>query len=149
MTDLADLLKRVTEASGSDKALARAIQCEVGGWYRRTPSEGRTKHPTFIHPDDVRDGKPVYDSLHGTDVWPDVPDVTASLDAALVLVHRLGFSGIINTWRPFANVARDGSFSPGNMAEHVTPALALLAALLKALTQPTDPRGDVTTGKEG
>lgn len=88
-TDIAGLIERLETATGPSKSLSRDIQCRVGGWYRRTPSEGRTRHPTFIHPDDCRDGKPVYDSLHGTDIWREPPDVTASLDAAMALVERV------------------------------------------------------------
>lgn len=140
MGDLANLLERVEKAEGADKALSREIQCRVGGWYRRTPSEGRTRHPTFIHPDDCRDGKPVYDSLHGTDIWREPPDVTASLDAALALAERKlpgrasellyeAWSAVgrkhalhMRLWKP----SEDGSYTQALI-------LALLAALLRAL----------------
>ena len=57
MTDVKDLIAALEKAPGPSKHLSRDIQCKIGGWYRRTPSEGRTRHPTYIHPDDCRDGK--------------------------------------------------------------------------------------------
>ena len=133
-TDIAGLIERLETATGPSKSLSRDIQCRVGGWYRRTPSEGRTRHPTFIHPNACRDGKPVYDSLHGTDIWREPPDVTASLDAAMALVERVrpgaGWAvGKTPGGTGWARVFKAREY----YSEAPTPAIALLIALLKSL----------------
>lgn len=143
------LEKRLAEAKEPSKHLSRDIQCQIGGWYRRTPSEGGTKHPTFIHPDDVRDGAPVFCQLHGTSVYRDTPDVTASLDAAVALVDRVlpvSFPTIDRyqhsdkaehasfNWRAWIKwVTPDDHLHEAFSGTKETPALALCLACVRAL----------------
>ena len=126
-----ELEKRLAEATWPDKSISRDIQCTIGGWYRRSPSEGKTRHPTFIHPDDCRDGKPVYDQLHGTDIWREPPDVIASLDAAVSLCERLGYQWHVSGMKA-ARVCKDGKHTIVDYCP--TPALALCLALVRAVT---------------
>lgn len=134
------------------KALAREIQCRWGGWHRVTPGQGGGKHGRYIAPEDWngRDsgGRPVLDSLHGTDMVRDVPDLTASLDAAVAFVRRVcpGWTiasiseGDDKRWfaelreghlTSYRRVAISGPGYKG--AINATPAMALVAAALRAL----------------
>lgn len=91
MPDLSGLLEKVTAAKGRDKALARAIQCTLGGWHRVEPRYTRSKSGAYIAPDEwlgsTLDGAPILDSLHGTTMYKDVPDCTSSIDAAAALIQ--------------------------------------------------------------
>lgn len=93
MADLSALIERVEALTGPRREVDRAIQCGVGGWRRVTPSQLGRKHGGYISPADWigqhADGSPIMDGLHGTTIWPEVPDVTASLDAAVALVERV------------------------------------------------------------
>lgn len=136
------LADRCEAATGPQKALDREIALLVG-WCRQSPSEAKRKHPAWFHPDDCRDGKPIFDSLHGTDVWRDPSAFTASIDAAMTLVPK-GWETAIYCGGELANVQMETErlrqqpcFIPidGTAA---TPALALCAAALRALTQTGD-----------
>jgi hypothetical protein len=78
------------------------------------------------------------------DLWPDgdgAPNYSASLDAALALVERVrpGWDVVIGTsdypsGQPWARIYPQGHMHKGSGdVEAKTPALALLAALLKSL----------------
>ena len=135
------LEKRVSEATGRDMALARQIQCTIGGWHRYTPTQLRRKNPGFISPDDyigeMSDGSPVLDGLHGTDIHCDVPDCLLSLDAAVALVERVlpDNAGI----DIFIRGASTAFIYDGNRADTEyrgtgkKAALALICATLRAL----------------
>lgn len=87
MTDLNELADLCERAAGPDKALNRAIARAVG-WGYQTPSEAKRSNPAWFHPDDCRGGKPVFDSLHGTDVWREPSDYVGTLDAAKTVVPQ-------------------------------------------------------------
>lgn len=135
------LIERLVAGKGPDKHLSRDIQCQIGGWYRRTPSEGKSRHPTFIHPDDCRDGKPLYDSLHGTDIWREPTDVIASFDGALALIDRimpgvfyLAGRGRTRTEEPLHGFQlKFGTDETLAEAEHDELCRAALIALLRAM----------------
>ena len=131
---IAELADRVEAAiwPQNDRILNREVARAVG-WGYRTPSEHGRKNPAWFHPDDCRDGRPVMDSLHGTDVWREPLDYLGSLDAAMTLVPdgwSLGQWTIIG--KPdSARIWRDGC---DVLARGATPALALTAAALRART---------------
>jgi len=114
MTNLQDLLERVTAATGPDRELDAAIAL-TQGW-------------------------PVYrgDNWIGPHAEISVPAYTASLDNAVALIEsRLpGWWWAVGHYGPHgkctANVSRDGK-KHGNDVVGATPALALLAALLRTL----------------
>lgn len=89
----AALIERLEKLTGPSAHIAREVQCLTGGWHRVTPSQARNKHGAYIAPEDWLgrhgDGSPRLDSLHGTTMHRDVPDCTASLDAAVALVERV------------------------------------------------------------
>lgn len=143
---LSEILERLEKAEGPSAALARQIQCTLGGWHRVEPRHCRGKHGAYISPDEWigrdSDGAPILDSLHGTTMHRDVPDCTASLDAAVALVER-----VLPDWTAWELASRqakkhfraelsklldDGSEQYVS-ARHNTPALALCTALVKAL----------------
>jgi hypothetical protein len=142
-----DLVRRVESATGPSKALDREIALAVG-WVRLSPSEARRSNPAWYHPEDCRNGKPIIDSLHGTDVWRDPIAYTASLDAAMSLVPEGWFwmAGNRDRITPRAYVENgEPSFvgissrrNPNRLWFEVTaatPALALVAAALRARLQ--------------
>jgi len=83
---LLELAARVEAApvNRKDRTLNREVALAVG-WARLTPSESRKSYPTWYHPSDVRDGHPVFDSLHGTEVWREPLNYLGSVDDALTL----------------------------------------------------------------
>lgn len=105
MTDEPTLLSRVLAATGPDPALDGAIDGLVG---------------------------------HEGEAWP--PRYTASLDAAVALLERVrpdwhvSVQGVNATWFAEINSTRDGPLEVAR-ANGATPALALLAALLRSLGQ--------------
>ena len=115
---------------GLSREVARAV-----GWINR----GNSQKGEWFAPEDTRDGKPLLDSLHGTDVHRDPPDFTRSLDAALTLVPK-GFMWLARCGdpdgdatgnrKPYANV--HPTSTTHNQAWAATPALALCIAALKA-----------------
>ena len=79
--ELEALIKRLEEAREGSMGLSREVARAVG-WVNR----GNSRNGEWFHPDDTAEGKPVLDSLHGTDVHREPPDFTRSVDAALSLV---------------------------------------------------------------
>lgn len=137
MADLLKLAERCERAEGPEKALDREIALAIG-WVRLTPSEARRKNPAWFHPDDCRDGKPVYDSLHGTDVWRDPLAYTASLDAAMTLLDGETFFHL-SRFSPGEGPAEAHVYPNRHIGDDynafgATPALALTAASLRALS---------------
>jgi hypothetical protein len=132
---LLDLAARCEAAGKPSKALNREIALAVG-WVRQTPSEARRSNPAWFHPDDCRDGHVLMDSLHGTTMWREPLDYTASLDAAMTLVP--------DGWH-FSLHANGGDLSraavygfapkPDDWCYGATPAVALCAAALRARAQ--------------
>ncbi len=143
MSSLADLIARVEAATRPDREADRQLARMIG-WHRVEPRFTRNRKGGWIKPEDFicleSDGSPRLDSIHGTDIWPDVPCFTASLDAALglaervlpgalyelkALPHRLGHGASLWSDDPAAErmLAR---------ADAPTPALALCLAILRA-----------------
>lgn len=87
---------------GQDKSLSRDMQVTFGGWNRFTPSQVRRRHAAFIAPEDyigrMSDGSPILDSLHGTTIHSEPPDVTIDLDATLAMVERAGILIELRYW---------------------------------------------------
>lgn len=130
MTTLQDLLERVEKAEGPDREI------DVALWLHTTPGATRRgTHVKHAHSDAEWD---VDETRDATGYLVVVPAYTASLDAALALVERKlpGW-----TWRldspdsasepAFARLSGPEWRSGAGWAK--TPALALLAALLRAL----------------
>lgn len=137
MADLLAVAEACEAAPRASKALNRDIARAVG-WGYQTPSEGRRKHPSWFHPDDCRNGSPVLDSLHGTDVWREPSDYAGSVDAAMSLLPD-GMKLVLDTHHMIATVyeywpitsPEDQGFA-SYQAEAATPALAIVAAALRA-----------------
>lgn len=133
-----ETLEKLETATGTDKSLNRAIMCGLGGWHRvLTPGRTGRKRVGYISPDDwigaYSDGSPMLDSMNGTTIYNDVPDVTGCVTAAIELVkHVLPGSrwtiGSANT----ATVIPQGQHTLYS-AESTTPALAILTAVVRAI----------------
>jgi hypothetical protein len=78
------LVAKLETATEPSMALSREVARAVG-WVNR----GNSRKGEWFHPSDVRDGKPVLDSLRGTDVHRDPPHFTGSFDAALLLARDM------------------------------------------------------------
>lgn len=134
---LQDLLRRVESATGADREIGREILLALG-WQRTLVGHFHGPLYYWSPPGSARS------SLSGKD--DDLPDITTSLDAALALVERVlpGWlwevttitTGVGGIRYPTALVMSP-DHAPGEeiqtFGEARTPALALLAALLKAL----------------
>jgi hypothetical protein len=141
--------------NGGDMTLLTSEIARALGWVRVTPSEARNKTGHWVAPEDCRNGKPVYDSLHGTEVHRTPPLWLWSLDAALTLVPEgWQVAALEQNWRtglwraqliPVPSATLIAAFDRGetvgwNTADApdsgtggiVTPALALVAACLRA-----------------
>jgi len=136
------LAERCEAARLPNKALNREVARAVG-WGYQTPSEARRSNPAWFHPSDCRDGKPVIDSLHGTDVWREPLDYLGSLDAAMTLVPTTedGWGWAIRYYSELSRKAYaevwirdDADPETGDYLKSTgaTPALALCAASLRA-----------------
>jgi hypothetical protein len=135
------LAERVEALTHADKAVNRAVARAVG-WGYQTPSEAKRKNPAWFHPDDCRDGKPVIDSLHGTDMWREPLNYLGSLDAAVKLVPEGAAWEIHRTiggqfWADVSVSLGDAWWSDQGCTVAATPALALTAAALRALAAST------------
>lgn len=95
--DLLALAAKVEASAGADNVLNRAVARAVG-WGYQTPSKCGRRHPRWFHPDDCRDGEPVLDSLHGTDVWREPLQYLTSLDAAMTLVPEGHVFTVADWW---------------------------------------------------
>lgn len=149
-----ELIARLEAATEGSRELDCLIAWCVG-WKRWTPSDAKAhgtthkKHGGWIHPDDVRDGRIVWDSLHGTEIWRDPPSYTVSLDAARALVPdgydwRVGC--LVGGGRPIFNaVVTTPELAAWNWDtgcdSAAGPAMALCIAALKART-PAKPSQD-------
>lgn len=131
---LASLLARVEAATGPDRETDAAI------WLHFTP--GATRWSTRVRHAKTGHEWDVDETRDATGYLVTVPDYTASLDAALALVERTLPSWMVSLLlsrehgRHFASVRNGSIINPDKIegtGEATTPALALLAALLKAL----------------
>jgi hypothetical protein len=154
-SDLQALLSRLETATEGSRELDCLI-APIVGWYRITPSEakrtghGSKAHGGWVQPNDVRDGKPMFCQLHGTDVYRDPPEFSRSVDAALSLVPEGWYVENLSQAHPecgkygltwLCQLARQRrERNPAHRAEcretdarfHPTPALALVVAALRA-----------------
>ena len=131
MTPTPDLLKRVREATGADRELDAAIATAALGfdvWPKRVFDSHTGWTDRFVS---------VMGRASDKTHWESIPEFTASLDAALALVERLGrhwsLSDVGGAYY-IASIADRPSFE----AKGRTPALALLAALLSSLDEGQD-----------
>lgn len=131
MTDLRSLLEKVETATGPDRSLDARIY-----WHLKQPHYASAPHG---HEDDGASWGALItldDYLAGT--YNMSPLLTSSLDAVLSLVeeklpdHDVGVFRIDGAWE--AQLGPRGTFGAVSTEQHTpTPALALLAALLRAL----------------
>ena len=86
--ELLALAERAVVTVKPDRELDRAVARQIG-WHRVEPRFSRSKHGAWIAPEDFigtyADGRPILDSLHGTDMHREVPAFTGSLDASVTL----------------------------------------------------------------
>lgn len=149
MTTDTEALIEALESEGPSKELDRQI-ARLTGWHRVEPRHTRGRHGGWVAPQDWlganSDGSPILDSLHGTTIHRDVPDFTASVDAALTLVPEGWLVSHLSTGDPTCGVA--GRMSVTEIRPHLgndegwdigqqegramTPAIALCIASLKA-----------------
>lgn len=136
---LRDLLRRVESATGADALLDRQLAITLGAY--TFEKRGRDRRAWFYPADK--------EWFYRRDI---APPYTASLDAALALVER-----VLPGWGFYLRRDKDGCgcglvhpefprVTPGHQ-EAPTPALALLAALLRALD--TQSQQDEPTSKVG
>lgn len=144
LLELADRCEREEPS----RALAREIQCRLGGWQRYTSTyqHGRGgSHPKFLPPKDQRDGGD-RDDDRDPKRWlvRDVPDLTVSLDAAVAFVERVLPDCNWSVDRDKEAMVewgkrREERWFFSQLREHAprpfakTPALALVSATLRAL----------------
>lgn len=148
--DLTSLIERVEGGVGPDMALARAVMTTVGGWHRITPTHARNRNGAYIAPEDwlgrTSGGSPILDSMHGTTMHRDVPDVVTSLDAVLALIEAKlpGWFGDVDlgATTPDSGGLYGARLFPPNekngfniAGEATSPARALLAATLRVLQE--------------
>lgn len=124
---LADLAARVQAATGPDSALDHAIMRACGYRHSWTPTMPGRSRLEWVAEDRPAVG---WEKAH----------VTASLDAALGLVERVLpdwhvlVQGVNAAW--FASINPTAGGSRGEFSRNApTPALALLSALLSALSE--------------
>jgi hypothetical protein len=158
MTDLLALASRVEGLTEPSKAMDRDI-ARIVGWHRVEPRHHRNVHGGWIAPEDFlgvdSGGAPILDSLHGTTIHRDPPKLTASLDAVTALIaERLpGWSWSVSLSEcgkhSAALMGRSHPTNKNASSEQIgkpvgaTPALALLAALLRALYAQQSERAQV------
>ena len=161
--DLTALLERVRNATGLDRGLDAAMAIGVG--YITEYSEPNGQHGSLRGYEGGVDGKRVSYFAPwwpGDRKWPpseatvavnhDIPKFTASIDAALALVERVlpGWAVTVATYHtdygsPYADMASRRYIENDEGFEHeyaesagLTPVLAILTALLLALTSNTE-----------
>ena len=132
MADLAELLERVKAATGPDREI------DVALWLAMTP--GATYRTTRVRHDRTGREWDINEPRINGGAMVEVPEYTASLDAALALVERVldtAFIDIEVAKRFVGGEAHGRAEICGPDADAyataATPALALLAALLSAL----------------
>ena len=149
---LEDLIRKLETATGPTKELDRAI-ARLIGWHRVEPRHARNRHGAWISPDEflgvMSDGSPVISqSMDGTTMHRDVPDFTASIDAAVALAERvlpghgrMGAKGRCTPQEPLygyqiyrSDILDDGA-EPALIgeAEHESEPICLVLATLRAL----------------
>lgn len=143
MSDIRELIRALELNKGLDRALAREVQCVLGGWHRITPSQCGRKRGGYISPDDwigrLDSGAPILDQLHGTTIHDDVPDVTSSVDAAFALAERVVPSWAISLsknvrcgyWICYGSRQGYSTFDYVT-STHRIPAVALTVLIVKA-----------------
>ena len=147
MTTLIALAERVEGLQGPDREVDGLI-ARTMGWHRVEPRHHHNRYGAWIAPQDFigieSDGRPRIDSLRGTEMHRHPPALTASLDAVVALIaERLpGWSSLL-LWPDASSSSKaDASLTNGKletiMAAAKTPALALLAAALRALSKDTE-----------
>ena len=147
MTDISELLERVQNATGPDRDVDVAIMATCFDWAKA--------EPPYYAPHCVGD-EPIYWHAPNWLQKRPCPELTASMDAALALVERVLPGWKVSLYIGHLTGAKDGSgsraelFSPKKpkrisatdwkwmkvaVCYHAhTPALAILAALLMALS---------------
>lgn len=123
-----DLRYAVEPTMGLSRRVAQHV-----GWLKLSKAEAKASGPRWVHPRDVRDGKPVFCQLHGTELWREPPDFTRSLDAAATLIPECVTWSVarLATGRGEAIIWKGGSEKPICVVA-ATPALALCLAALEA-----------------
>lgn len=117
------LIDKLEAAQAGSMGLSREV-ARAAGWINR----GNSRHGEWFAPEDVRDGKPVLDSLRGTTVYREPPDFTRSLDAARTLVPEGWHWKVTDS---YAEVRKRERVFTG-CAEPTAEALNLCIAALKA-----------------
>jgi hypothetical protein len=132
MTDLRELLARVESAKGADRELDAAIHCEL-----ITDADLRVVSGRLL----ARSRHAPFDEWVALATSPPVPSYTASLDAVAALAERVrpGVSWYLRV-TPIrgSRTIYSANFTDAGenrRREGATPVLALLAALLRSLTE--------------
>lgn len=138
MSSLAELLTRVEGASGPDRELDGRVWCAANGFTYRGSC------PELGAPPAGSAYVAYYDPVHGERPTAYCPALTGSLDATLALVERvlpgawwiLGKGRLRGAEPLYGAQLLFGSDEEIGAGEHeASPELALLAALLRALTE--------------
>lgn len=80
------MIEEQDHSVSNEREINKAVALYLG-WCRIIPSEMKErfrfggKKGGWIHPNDCRDGKPVFCQLHGTDIYSDIPNYSRSRDA--------------------------------------------------------------------
>ena len=123
-----------------DREMAKCI-----GWHRVEPRFARSKHGAWIAPEDwigqMGDGSPILDSLHGTDMWPEVPHYTGDLEKTLAWLNSTNASanwflgkGQVGPTEPvFGAIILEGDREIGTGEHCSSPAIALCIAAVDSL----------------
>lgn len=135
VSNLQALLERVEKAEGPDRELDALI------WTAATGHETHYPNPYMRE----AEGLHAYTERRGDDLsrWYRVPALTNSIDAAVGLVEKMlpGFdvclARVSGEWS--ADIGPPDSFQAASAKSRPTPALALIAALLKALISQSNP----------
>lgn len=121
-----EIITALEMATGPSMGLSREVARFVG-WVNR----GNSRNGEWFHPSDTRHGKPVLDSLRGTDVYRDPPNFTGSLDAALTLVGNHWWE-VRGRGPYYACVGHEDGTGRSLSDGQATPPLALCIAALRA-----------------
>lgn len=132
-----DLIAKIESAAEGSMGISREIAL-VAGWHRITPAQMGRHHRSkgaWIAPQDWigrhGDGKPILDSLRGTEMWRDPPHFSRSIDAALPWENIVQVTRIADDFWHAVHEAPDGTQTEGNGRNE---ACARRAAALKART---------------
>lgn len=146
-TDTLRTLAVRAEAGETGRAFDRDIAKAIG-WHRVEPRFSKSKKGGWIRPEDFRgtmsSGAPILDSLYGTDIWPDVPAFSTSLDVVdkelpgrirRIVWHPHPRENPPQYWAEVETPPETFAFAP-------TECLARLAAKLRAMAVETEARHD-------